>query len=272
MTSPRLIFLDVDGTYADHSFVPEAHADAVRRLRANGHKVFLCTGRARCMVTESILSAGFDGVVTGAGARAELDGEVLQDMYFPASVGATVVNVLERYNAIFMLESSEAVFARPDMVEALEERFKRRGADSQGVHHDIVAAMRPVESFDGIPFAKAVTISADAAPDVVAAEAGPSVDSVETSLKDLGTGAGEFYLAGVTKETGIRAIVERLGASAADVVAAGDGQNDIEMLAYAGTAIGVEDGHEDALALADIVAKPPTEAGLVAAFKELGLI
>ena len=43
----KLIFLDIDGTFtkAGENVPPESAAQAVRQARANGHKVFICTGR-----------------------------------------------------------------------------------------------------------------------------------------------------------------------------------------------------------------------------------
>ena len=44
----KLIFLDIDGTLTEPgSNTPPASAlEAVRRARANGHKVVLCSGRS----------------------------------------------------------------------------------------------------------------------------------------------------------------------------------------------------------------------------------
>ena len=44
----RLIFLDIDGTLIEPGRMepPASAVDAVRKARANGHKVFLCTGTA----------------------------------------------------------------------------------------------------------------------------------------------------------------------------------------------------------------------------------
>lgn len=44
----KIIFLDVDGTLVDyHNRIPESAVIAIRQARANGHKVFVCTGRSR---------------------------------------------------------------------------------------------------------------------------------------------------------------------------------------------------------------------------------
>jgi len=272
-SSPRVIFLDIDGTYAHHGVVPDAHIDAVRRARANGHRVLLCTGRARCAVSPRLLAAGFDGVVAGAGAYAELDGEVLRDEVFPPTLARRCVDALAAYGAVALVESTQALYVMPDAQSAMEQRARRSGTGTQGsIWQDLRDAQRVVDSLYGLDFAKVVTMSAKADLSEVAAAIGPEVAAVETSLKDLGRGAGELYLAHVTKAVGIAAVVERVGLTPADVVGIGDGPNDIEMLQYAGTAVGIAGGHPDVLANADMVAEGPEGAGLTAAFAELGLI
>ena len=53
----KLIFLDIDGTLLPpgEMTVPASAVEAIRQARANGHKVFLCTGRnLRCLPTVSM--------------------------------------------------------------------------------------------------------------------------------------------------------------------------------------------------------------------------
>lgn len=45
MSGQHALFLDFDGTLADHGIVPKAHVDALARVRDAGHLAFLCTGR-----------------------------------------------------------------------------------------------------------------------------------------------------------------------------------------------------------------------------------
>ena len=41
----KIIFLDVDGTLIDYEAkLPASAAQAVNQARANGHKVYICTG------------------------------------------------------------------------------------------------------------------------------------------------------------------------------------------------------------------------------------
>src|SRR5699024_12722319 len=64
----RLIFLDIDGTFIEPGRMeaPASAVEAVRAAQANGHRVFLCTGRNYRM-TSPVLRYGFDGYVSSAG-------------------------------------------------------------------------------------------------------------------------------------------------------------------------------------------------------------
>lgn len=270
--SPRIVFLDVDGTYASHGTVPPEHVEAVRAVRANGHRVLLCTGRPRALLSPAILGAGFDGAVCGAGAYAELDGEVLLDEVFPADVAARTFEAFTRHHAHITVEATEAMYVSPAGREAMDARAPAGTGRQAQVWEDIIAVRRVVDSFAGLSFAKVISFSADVALDRIAREIGPEVAAVATSIEDLGQGSGELYLARISKEVGMRAIVDHLGLTAADVVAAGDGPNDVEMIRYAGTAIGIEGGHPEVLANADLVVAGPDGAGLVDGFRRVGLI
>ena len=43
----KLIFLDIDGTLLPpgEMLIPQSTVEALRKAHANGHKLFLCTGR-----------------------------------------------------------------------------------------------------------------------------------------------------------------------------------------------------------------------------------
>ncbi|MFV0635000.1 HAD-IIB family hydrolase [Demequina sp.] len=272
-SSPRVIFLDIDGTYASHGEVPAAHAEAVRRVRAGGHRVLLCTGRARCAVTSLVESAPFDGLVCGAGAYAEVDGTVLYDHAFPREIADRSIDALMAHQADMLVESTEALYMLPAAARAMDERAARAKSNGEqaSLWKDLIGARRVVEDLHGLNFGKVVTMSATAELSAIASLIGPEVAAVETSIKDIGRGSGELYMAHVTKAVGVDAVLDHLGLTRADAVGAGDGPNDLEMLAAVGTAIGIEGGHPGVLAAADIVVPGPENAGLVRAFAELGL-
>jgi len=66
----------------------------------------------------------------------------------------------------------------------------------------------------------------------------------------------------VTKGSGMQFVAEHFGFSAENTVAFGDGENDIELLEWAGFGIAVANAHERVLAIADYVCPPVTEEGV----------
>ncbi len=72
----------------------------------------------------------------------------------------------------------------------------------------------------------------------------------------------EFASPEVTKGSGLAFLAEHLGFSQEATVAFGDGENDVELLEWAGYGVAVENAHERVLAVADLVCPPVTEEGV----------
>jgi Cof subfamily protein (haloacid dehalogenase superfamily) len=72
----------------------------------------------------------------------------------------------------------------------------------------------------------------------------------------------EFASPNVTKASGMAFLSEHLGFGAEQTVALGDGENDVELLEWAGYAVAVENAHDRVLAVADFVCPPVTEEGV----------
>jgi hydroxymethylpyrimidine pyrophosphatase-like HAD family hydrolase len=66
---------------------------------------------------------------------------------------------------------------------------------------------------------------------------------------------------GVDKASGLQHVADKLGISAADVLAIGDGRNDIEMLQWAGRGIAMGQAIEEVIAAADGVTDSVFEDG-----------
>jgi hydroxymethylpyrimidine pyrophosphatase-like HAD family hydrolase len=281
-TRPRAIFLDIDGTYADHGLAPAAHVDAVRTARKLGHLVFVCTGRPLSMVPAHILDAGFDGTITGAGARVEVNGEILKDARFEPDLAARIVEALDAHHAAYILEAPEALHGRIGVDRRLREvlgpvfagRPQHDGVLSTDVDplEDILGPMQYSDDLRSISYAKVSCFDSPVPLSHLMESFGPDVGLIPSSLSALGDRAGEIFMAGTHKAVGIRAVEARLGLDRADIIAIGDSANDIEMLEYAAVGVAVEGGHPAVLAVADRITAPPAGNGVALAFAELGLL
>lgn len=72
----------------------------------------------------------------------------------------------------------------------------------------------------------------------------------------------EFAAPEVTKAAGLAFLAERLGFSQEQTVAFGDGENDVELLEWAGFGVAVAGAHPRVLAVSDFVCPPAEEEGV----------
>jgi len=269
----KAVFLDFDGTYADRGVVPAGHAAAVRAARAAGHLVFLCTGRPKSMLSEHALEAGFDGLVAAAGGYVEVEEQVVLDRRFPVDLAARALAVLDAHDADYILEAPEALHGRPGIDERLRTLLAGHFADAtgRGGPQDILAELRTSVDLSGASFGKVTIFYSRVSITALAEAIGDGIAVIPSSLQGMGDSAGELYLAGVHKAAGMEVVVERFAIERRDVIAFGDGLNDLEMLEHAGVSVAIEGSPPELLAVAHHVAAGPEEEGLAAAFAALGL-
>lgn len=276
MSRRHAVFLDVDGTYAHRGVVPAGHVAVVRAARALGHLVLLCTGRPRSMLPPRILEAGFDGLVAAAGGYVEIDGHVLVDSRFPVELAGRTLEVLDAHDVAYVLEAPEVLYGRPGVDERLHELLRPYlcpvDGDGREGPVDILDALRMSDDLSTASFGK-VTVFASPVPVSALAEGiGPEVGALPSSIPGMGGSAGELYLTGIHKAVGIELVTEHLGIARHDVIAFGDGMNDLEMLEHAGIGVAITGADPRVIAAADRTADGPETEGLVAAFAELGLV
>ena len=77
---------------------------------------------------------------------------------------------------------------------------------------------------------------------------------------------------GVGKDTGIREVCERFGISREETMGFGDGQNDLVMLKYVGTAVAMDNAADNVKAAADYVTLTTEEGGITKALQHFGLL
>ncbi|MFT3861477.1 HAD hydrolase family protein [Micropruina sp.] len=269
----KTVFIDFDGTYAHNGVIPEGHVRAVEQARRNGHRVLLCTGRPKILVAPDH-AAVFDGLVAAAGGYVELDGMVLADRRFPADLARRAVELLEANDAVYILEGPDAAYVTSQGRDRLR-RLITQGEQAANFGKAADGILGPLQITDdpaSETFAKITCFQLAVPSAELAARLGPEVDVVPSSIGSLGERAGEFFLAGVDKSVGIAVVERHFGLDRADIIAIGDGHNDLEMVAYAGTGVAIEGGVPELLALADLIVPAPQHEGLVAAFERLGLI
>ena len=72
----------------------------------------------------------------------------------------------------------------------------------------------------------------------------------------------------VHKSDALAWLAAELGIARGEVLALGDGINDVDMLAWAGLGVAMGDGHPEALAVAGVIAPPFDEDGVAWAIEQ----
>ncbi len=91
---------------------------------------------------------------------------------------------------------------------------------------------------------------------------GGAMDVVDSGVDD-GLGYFDVIQRGVSKASGIRVLLDAFGINESQVMAFGDAGNDIEMLELAGVGVAMGNASEDVKAVADLVAEPCREQGVL---------
>jgi Cof subfamily protein (haloacid dehalogenase superfamily) len=223
---PKLVALDVDGTLVDetNSFTP-AVRDSVRAMAEAGTHVVISTGRA----------------VPGAMEVCErLD---LPDGLAVCSNGAVLVGYrpVEIVHAV-TFDASEAVrrvlTEVPDAFVAVEEIGVGYRVNQPFPTGEIAGtiSIEHVDSLISEPVTRVIIRATEADPHEFLA-----------LVEGLGLANINYYIGytawldlaplGVSKASGLELVCERLGVAQADVLAIGDGFNDVEMLQWAGRGV-----------------------------------
>jgi Cof subfamily protein (haloacid dehalogenase superfamily) len=79
----------------------------------------------------------------------------------------------------------------------------------------------------------------------------------------------EFAAPGVTKAAGLDFLSERIGFTPERTIAFGDGENDIELVEWAGYGVAVANAHDRVKAVADFVCPPVDEEGVAQVLEAL---
>ena len=271
----KLIFLDIDGTLtpAGSNIPPESAMEAVRRAQANGHKVFLCTGRNPAMLAP-VLALGFEGAVAGAGGYVFAGDRVLFDCPMKPEEQEAGMRLLRENGVFRTIEAKDATWGDEDLGEFLAQagegnselmRWRKALAEQLNI--------RPMSEYDGRPIYKIVFMCREAK------QLEPARAALEKDYNFLVQDVaahnclnGELINRKFDKGRGVRIVAEAFDTPIEDTIGFGDSMNDLEMIQTVGTSVCMDNGSPALKEISDMVCPAVEEDGLYIAFEKLGLI
>jgi hydroxymethylpyrimidine pyrophosphatase-like HAD family hydrolase len=254
---PKLVALDLDGTvvgYGPAGLRPtRAVVGAVRRVVDAGVPVVVATGRAPADAVDTAVALGLTGLELVC-----TNGAVVYDPAARVAVHEVTIDPAPAVHAL--------IERLPDAAFAVE-----RGITGWAVTEGFLAdfTVGTVETVDlatllAAPTARLVCTSAASGLAEMARAAAEALDPRRYGW-DLGYSPWlDVMAATVDKATGVAMICDDLGVDPADVLAIGDGTNDLGLFAWAGRSIAMGQSPPEVLDAADEVAGPVERDGLVA--------
>lgn len=247
---PQLIALDMDGTICDHTnAIPPANIAALRACRGAGIHIVVLTGRRRSTLApqlellyrecEADQACGewFAGTNSGGLLWRYPGWEQLAASCMPSELSRRVLGVLEPHSLNCYVnpaasDGCELVHLRRTPSAEVERYFARFGQGARHVDSAEELLQYEITQFalpatDELVFELADKLSAAFAPEEL------SVLTMRWPL--LGLRALEAYGPDCNKANALKALALRRGVPRERTAAAGDDQNDMPMLAWAGS-------------------------------------
>ena len=256
----KIIFLDIDGTLTDsRKLITEKTRRAIMKAAENGLIIAVASGRPE------------PGLAYAAG---ELEMSDIGGYLLPFN-GGIIKNAM----------TGEVIASDTISCEALETAY--RAAKKYGIgiitykEGDIIAADRTDEYIDiesrinGMPVKLTDNFleTVDFAPVKCLLTGEPDVAAkAEKELAELLAGKANVFRSepffvevvpnGIDKAASIKKLTELLGISREEIIACGDGFNDVSMIKYAGLGVCMANGCDAAKAAADYIAPSNDEDGV----------
>ena len=227
---------------------------ALRRTRAAGIHVVVVTGRMFRSIAPYLRDGGLDGpVVCYQGAVvADADGTFLRHVPIPLELAREAVAAVVAEGAHLNAYVGDELYVAEVTPEA------RAYADFQHIPLHPVGDLR--------------TWLREPPTKLVAVGERDAMDELERRLRQRF--AGRLYVSKslpefvelaspeVNKAAGLAFVARRLGFARGRTVAFGDGENDVELVEWAGYGVAVANAHDRVLATADLVCPPDEEEGV----------
>ena len=247
----RLAAIDLDGTLlGPDKKISDENEAAVRRLTQNGVKVIIASGRRHQNSIRFQRQLQLSGPIIACQGGLIRDGEsgnVIEAHFLPQSAAREIAPEAEKHGVQTIYYHLDHLYVAERNNWWLDLYESRVGERAESLPN--------LDQLDGRRALKIVWYGDPAVlqkirPEVSAVYSG-KVDVLSTESENL-----EFMPRGINKATALAKVAEQFGIARQEVLTFGDGENDVQMLTWAGMGIAMRHGNSAAIAAAKLISPP----------------
>lgn len=252
----KMAVFDIDGTLTmRRDEVPESTLETIDRLRKRGIHCLMATGRGKVAIENLAEITGIRNYVALNGQYVFYDNEVTYKYNYPKNVIDRVIEICNEIDCHYGLISERGYYI-PDMEDLLK------------IHKSSI--LRSKITIDSLREGEEVNQI------IVFCEAEKHV-YFEELKKDYAftrwhSGGFDMHVNTRSKVQGIKEIAEMLNIEKNEIICFGDGDNDIEMLEFAGMGVAMGNASERAKGAADYTTEAVDKDGIYNACRKLGVL
>ena len=262
MNTRYALFFDIDGTlvsFLTHE-IPPSTILALTQAKANGHRVYIATGRPPVIITNlGAIEHLIDGFVTTNGALCFVGDEVISCLPIPRQdVLACVEDAQEKQYSLIVVGKRDVAVLDPtgDVDRIFRQMLAVKNLDKAVPLEDVLRQ----DILQLTPF-----VDADYEPELMARMPQCISGRWHPEFTDITAN-------GADKGKGILTIARREGLDPRQTIAFGDGGNDTSMILQAGIGIAMGNAIDALKEQADYVTTTVDDNGILNALRHYGIV
>ncbi|MCF6136935.1 Cof-type HAD-IIB family hydrolase [Pseudalkalibacillus berkeleyi] len=255
----KIVFFDIDGTLLDHDKkLPKGTVEAIKELDEKNIPMIIATGRAPFMFSGLRSELGIQSFVSFNGQYVSCEGEcVFENPLDETILKQLVTQSSEHDHPMVFLNTKEG------RTTHVQHPHVQKSMDDLKLEHP----KHDPDFYQGRSIFQALLYC----------DNNEKETFYRNAYQDFNFIRWHQYSIDVLPRTGSKAVgiekmIEHLGYRQEDVIAFGDGLNDLEMLEYAGTGVAMGNAKNAAKKSADFITKAVDEDGIRYGLKHIGLI
>ena len=268
----RVIILDIDGTLvnSEKQMMPETKA-ALIKAQENGIKIILASGRPTQGLVDlghELRMAEFNGLFVSYNGSKIVDFKTMETVFNqPLSVdeGKAVLEHMKQFDVMPMIDKGDHMH-----VNDAFGRIKYKGEDFDIVRHEghgnkyLLCEQHDLAEFLDYEVNKILTAGE---PDYLQANYKRMMEPFKETLSCMFTADFyfEFTAKGIDKAHALNTVLKPMGYTEDEMIAFGDGMNDLSMLKYVGTGVAMGNAVCEVKENADHVTASNDEEGIAKA-------